>query len=66
VDCRTVLQNLRTTCKLKLSHLNEEGVDQAAANERQKEKSLPTSQPPGETTTGLLLKYQHQDWMLEE
>jgi hypothetical protein len=21
-------------------------------------------QPPGETTTELLLKYQHQDWML--
>jgi hypothetical protein len=23
-------------------------------------------QPPGETTTDLLLKYQHQDWILKE
>jgi hypothetical protein len=28
--------------------------------------TLPISQPPSEITTELLLKYQHQDWMLEE
>jgi hypothetical protein len=53
-------------CKLKLSHITEGGADQAAAAERQKKKTLLTSQPPGETMTEFLLKYQHQDWMLEE
>jgi hypothetical protein len=24
------------------------------------------TKPPGETTTKLLLKYQHEDWMLKE
>jgi hypothetical protein len=30
-----------------------------------KKKKLPTGQPPGKTKTELL-KYQHQDWILEE
>jgi hypothetical protein len=64
VDYRADLQNLRTTHKLKLPHLTEGGADQAAATERQKKKN--TTQSPGETTTELLLKYQHQDWMLEK
>jgi hypothetical protein len=34
--------------------------------EEEEEKTLPTGQPPGETMTELLLKYQHQDWMPEE
>jgi hypothetical protein len=65
VDYRADLLNLRTTCKLKLPHLIERGADQAAATETQKKNTLPTSQP-GETMTELLLKYQHQDWMLEK
>jgi hypothetical protein len=69
VDYRTDLLDLRTACKLKLPHLTEGGADHAAATERQKKKkkkTLPKSQEPGETTTELLLKYQHQNWMLEE
>jgi hypothetical protein len=58
--------NLRTPCKLKLPYFIERGADQAAALERQKKKTLPTIQPPGETMKKHLLKYQHQDWMLEE
>jgi hypothetical protein len=54
VDYRDDLLNLRTACKLQLPHLSAGGVDQAAAAERQKKKTLPTSQPPGETTTELL------------
>jgi hypothetical protein len=65
VDYKTDLLNLRTACKLKLPHLTEGGVDQAAAAERQKKKKN-TTQLPGETMTELLLKYQHQDWMLGE
>jgi hypothetical protein len=42
----------------KLPHLIEGGTAQAAATERQKKKTLPTVQPPGETATKLLLKYQ--------
>jgi hypothetical protein len=41
-------------------------ADQAAAAERQKKKKVPTGQLPGKTKTELLLKYQHQDWILEE
>jgi hypothetical protein len=41
---------------LKLPHFTEGGTDQAPASERQKKKTLPTTQPPGETTTELLLK----------
>jgi hypothetical protein len=66
VSHRADLLNLRTACKLKLPHLTEGGADQAVATESQKKKTLPTSQPPGKTTTELLLKYQHQDWTLEE
>jgi hypothetical protein len=65
VDYKTDLLNLRTACKLKLPHLTEGGVDQASAAERQK-KTKNTTQLPGETMTELLLKYQHQDWMLGE
>jgi hypothetical protein len=41
VDCRAVLLNLRTACKLKLPHLTEGEADQAAAPERQKKKETP-------------------------
>jgi hypothetical protein len=66
VNYRIDLLNLRTACKLKQPHLIGGGTAQAAAAERQKKKTLPTNQPPGETMTELLLKYQKQDWMLEE
>jgi hypothetical protein len=49
-----------------MPHFTEGGVDQVAVTERHKKKTLLTNQNPGETTTELLLKYQHQDWMLEE
>jgi hypothetical protein len=53
---------------MKLPHITEGRADQAAAAERQKKKkkTLLTSQSPGKTTPELLLKYQHQDGMLEE
>jgi hypothetical protein len=66
VDYRADLLNLRTTCKLKLPHRTGGGADLAAAAERQKKKTRLTGESPGETTTEFLLKYQHQDWMLEE
>jgi hypothetical protein len=66
VDHRANLLNLRTACKLKLPYLTEAGADQAVVTERQKKKTLLTNKPPSETTTELLLKYQHQDWKLEE
>jgi hypothetical protein len=40
------------------------GADQAATSEKQKKKNI--TQPPGKTMIELLLKYQQQDWMLEE
>jgi hypothetical protein len=30
------------------------------------EKNCESPQPPGKTKTELLLKFQHQDWLLEE
>jgi hypothetical protein len=39
---QTCFQNLRTTLKLKLPHLNEGEADQAAAAERQKKKKKKT------------------------
>jgi hypothetical protein len=33
---------------------------------RKKNKTLPAGQPPDKTKTELLLKYKHQDQMLEE
>jgi hypothetical protein len=57
---------MRTACKLKLPYITKGGADKAAATERQKKKTLPTSQPPGKATKELLLKYQYQDWMVEE
>jgi hypothetical protein len=44
VEYKTDLLNLRTACKLKLSHLTGEGVDQAVIAERQKKKN--TAQKP--------------------
>jgi hypothetical protein len=57
--------NLRTTQNLELPHLTEGGAEQAAAAERQR-KNWQNSPTPGKTKTELLLKYQHQDWMLKE
>jgi hypothetical protein len=63
VNYRADLQNL-TIYKLKLPHLTVgELTKQLPLKERRK---INTIQPPGETTTELLLKYQHQDWMLEK
>jgi hypothetical protein len=66
VDYRADLLNLRTACKLKMPHHTEGGADQAAGTEKQKNKTLLTSQSLGKTMTELLLICQHQDWMLEE
>jgi hypothetical protein len=44
--------------------LREELTKQLPLKDRRKKKN--TTQPQGKTTTELLLKYQHQDWMLEE
>jgi hypothetical protein len=60
---RAVLWYLKTPYKLTLPHSTEGGADQAASSERQKEKKLKPY--PGKTTTELLLKFQHQVWMLE-
>jgi hypothetical protein len=46
--------------------MREELTKQLPLKERKKEKKKNTTQAPGKTTTDLLLKYQHQDWMLEE
>jgi hypothetical protein len=51
VDYRDNPLNLRTACKLKLPHLTERGTDQAVVAERQKNKTLLTSQSPVETMT---------------
>jgi hypothetical protein len=40
VDYRAALLNLRTACTLKLPYLTGGGADQAAAAERQKNKTL--------------------------
>jgi hypothetical protein len=44
-------------------------ADQGTAAERQgkkKKKTLSIGQPPAKPKRELLLKYQHQDWILEE
>jgi hypothetical protein len=65
VGYRADFQNLRTAYKLKLSHLTEGGADKAAATESQK-KNWQETQPHGKSKTELLIKYQHQGWMLKE
>jgi hypothetical protein len=56
-----------TTYKRKLLHPTEGGAEKAAASERWKKKREKTKHYPttGKTTTELLLKHQHDDWMLE-
>jgi hypothetical protein len=51
---------------LKTSHtsMREELTKQLPLKDRR--KSGETPQPPGKTKTELLLKYQHQDWMLKD
>jgi hypothetical protein len=53
------LQNLRTS----YTSLREELTKQLLLKGK---KAGESPQCPGETKTELLLKYQHQDWMLEE
>jgi hypothetical protein len=65
VDYRDDLLNLRTACKLKLPHLTGEELTKQLQF-GQKNKTLLTSQLPGKTMTELLLKCQHQDWMLKD
>jgi hypothetical protein len=55
------LQNLRTS----QTSLREELTKQLPLKDRKK-KTGKSPQPPGETKTELLLKYQYQDWMLKE
>jgi hypothetical protein len=60
VGYRADLWNLRTGH----TSLREELTKQLPLKD--KRKSGKTPKPPGETKTELLLKYQHQDWMLKE
>jgi hypothetical protein len=39
---------------------------QLLKTEEKEKKALPIGQPPGKSKTELLLRYQHQDWVLEE
>jgi hypothetical protein len=57
---RTNLWNLRTSH----TSLREEMTKQLLLKDRKKTGESP--QPPGETKTELLLKYQYQEWMLKE
>jgi hypothetical protein len=59
VGHRADLRNLRTSH----TSLREELAKQLPLKDRKKTGKAP--QPPGETKTELLLKYQHQDWMLK-
>jgi hypothetical protein len=58
---RADLQNLRTSH----TSLRKELTKQLLLKDRKKKTGM-SPQPPGETKTELLLKYQHQDWMLKE
>jgi hypothetical protein len=58
VGHRADLQNLRTSP----TSLREELTKQLLLKDRKKKISQ-SPQPPDETKTELLLKYQHQDWM---
>jgi hypothetical protein len=62
VDHRADLWNLRT------SHTSprEELTKQLPLKNRKKKKNREIPQPPGKTKTELLLKYQHEEWMLKE
>jgi hypothetical protein len=60
VDHRADLWNLR----INHTSLREELTKQLLLKDRKKTGKSP--QPPGKTKTELLLKYQHQDWMLKE
>jgi hypothetical protein len=64
VGYRADLQNLRTSHTLPRDELTK----QLPLKDKKKKKKKPakTPQTPGETKTELLLKYQHQDWMLKE
>jgi hypothetical protein len=59
----------RTTNRLQSCHtLLQEKLNkqQLLKDRRRKKKTLPTGRPPGKTKTELLLKYQHEDWIMEE
>jgi hypothetical protein len=60
VGHRADLWNLRTSH----TSLREELTKQLPLKDMKKIGESP--QPPGKTKTELLLKYQHQDWMLKE
>jgi hypothetical protein len=60
VNHRADLQNLRTSH----TSLTEELTKQLPLKDWKKTSKSP--QPPGKSKTELLLKYQHQDWMLKE
>jgi hypothetical protein len=61
VGYRADLWKLRTS---RHTTLREELTKQLLLKDRRKTSDTP--QPPGKTKTELLLKYQHQDWMLKE
>jgi hypothetical protein len=46
--------------------LREKLTKQLTLKDRKRKRKKTTTKPPGKTTTELWLKYQHQDWMLEE
>jgi hypothetical protein len=60
VGHRVDLRNLRTSH----SSLREELTKQLLLKDRKENWQSP--QPPAKTKSELLLKYQHQDWMLKE
>jgi hypothetical protein len=61
VGHRADFLNLRTSHTSLRKELNK----QLQLKDRKKKTGEPL-QPPGKTKTELLLKYQHQDWMLKE
>jgi hypothetical protein len=64
VSYRADLWNLWKSFKLKLPHLmKEELTKQLLLKDGSKKNTI---QPPGKTRTELLLKCQHQDWMMKE
>jgi hypothetical protein len=57
VGQKTDLHNLRK------SHTS---LREELTKQKDRKKTGKSPQPPGETKTEHLLKYQHQDWMLKE
>jgi hypothetical protein len=60
---------MRTAYKLKLPHQPRQKLTKKLSlkdRRKKKKQQTNTTQQPGKTMTELLLKYQHQDWMLDK